>query len=136
MPDLTAAASLYLFLKTHAPAIFGALFSSQKVPRHNLTVLAWISAWVAVNYVGIIFVVVLSIYVGDFIAESRELSRIQANFMRLMIGLFGLKIINYFNYKLEPVLNELVDAALEKVRQMLGIDPKTNKEVIKDDDNR
>lgn len=134
MPDLTAAASLYLFLKTHAPAIFGALFSSQKVPRHNLTVLTWIGTWVAVNYVGILFVVVLSIYVGDFIAENRDLTRIQANFMRLMIGLFGLKTINYLNQKIEPVLNELVDAALEKFRKVLGISPKTNKEVINDDD--
>lgn len=135
MPDLTsAAASLYIFLKTHAPAIFGAIFSGQKVPRNNHTVVAWITTWVSVNAMGFFTVVVLSLYLGNFIAENRQLSEVGANFVRLIIGIWGIKLLKYFNRKIEPVMNELVDMGIEKLRKTLGLKPETHKEVLKKDD--
>ncbi len=31
MPELTTISGIYLFLKTHAPALFGAIFSSEHI---------------------------------------------------------------------------------------------------------
>lgn len=123
MPEITTGiASIYLFIKAHLPAVFGAVFSGERVPKDNLSVMAWIMTWVATNIFGFALVIVLSVYVGGYIEEYRQLTATQSDVMRLMIGLFGLKLIRYINVKIEPVLNEMVDMMLDKFRRIIGVE--------------
>lgn len=125
MTDITSVASgLYLFLKVHFPSIAGAIFSSKKVPRNDLTVIYWISTWAFTNIIGLIFIVILSHYVGGWAAERYNLSDMELSLFRLILGLFGLKIIGYLNEKIEPIMTEIVDALLEKFRVSIGLSPK------------
>lgn len=125
MTDISSVASgLYIFIKVHFPSLAGAIFSSKKVPRNDLTVIYWISTWMFMNMIGLIFIVILSHYVGGWIQERYSSSDMEINLFRLILGLFGLKIIGYFNEKLEPILTEVIDMLLEKFRLMIGLPPK------------
>ncbi len=124
MPELTTISGIYLFLKTHAPAFFGAVFSSEHVPKNDLTTITWIITWLTTNFFGLCIVIVMSVYIGDYIEINRGLTKTEADVVRLAIGLFGLKLIRYMNVKIEPFLNEVMDMLLDKLRSVIGVSDK------------
>ncbi len=125
MPEpATTISGIYLFLKTHAPALFGAIFSSEHIPKNDLTTITWIITWLTTNFFGLLIVVVMSVYIGDYIELNRELTETEADVVRLGIGLFGLKLIRYINVKIEPFLNEVMDMLLDKLRSVIGVSQK------------
>ncbi len=121
MPELTTMCGICLFLKTHAPALFGAIFSSEYIPKNNLSAITWIATWLTTNFFGLLIVVVMSVYIGDYIEINRGLTKTEADVVRLAIGLFGLKLIRYMNVKIEPFLNEVMDMLLDKLRSVIGV---------------
>ncbi len=121
MPELTTMSGIYLFIKTHLPALFGAIFSSEYIPKNNLSAITWIATWLTTNFFGMFIVFVMSVYIGGYIEINRGLTRIEADVVRLVIGLFGLKLIRYMNVKIEPFLNEVMDMLLDKLRSVIGV---------------
>ncbi len=106
--------------KAHAPAIAGAIFSSKKVQGEK-NILLCVIKWLAKNGFGFFLAVVLSIYLGDYMQETQHLTDNELSVFKLAVGLFGFKLYNYIDEKLEPLLDEIFNAILAKIKNMLGV---------------
>ncbi len=106
--------------KAHAPAIAGAIFSSKRVKIEKNIFLCFIR-WLAINGFGFFLAVVLSIYLGDYMQATQQLNDNELYVFKLFVGLFGFKLYNYIDEKIEPLLDEVFAMFLQKIKRILGV---------------
>ncbi len=77
--------------------------------------------WLAKNGFGFFLAVVLSIYLGDYMQETQQLTNNELSVFKLFVGLFGFKLYNYIDEKIEPILDEIFAMVLQKIKKVLGV---------------